>query len=71
MSDTRNDLLDPYSVFDILPVHTVVEAVTEYGTHRLMWRGYGRFTNLTTGSEWFVEDLPPMKITVPSFTIEV
>lgn len=23
---------------------------------RLMWRGYGRFTNLDGGSEWFVKD---------------
>lgn len=60
------------TMFDILPVHTVVQAETEFGgSYRLMWRGYGRFTNLDTGSEWFVENLPTMKITIPSFTIEV
>lgn len=59
------------TMFDLLPVHTVVEATTDTGTYRLMWRGYGRFTNLTTGSEWFVDSLPSMTIVVPSFTIEV
>lgn len=68
----RADLLEPHSVFDILPVHTVVQAETPYGSYRLMWRGYGRFTNLDSGSEWFVDSLPTsMTLTIPSFTIEV
>lgn len=59
------------TLFDILPVHTVVIGKTYEREFRLMWRGYGRFTNLDTGSEWFVDSLPEMTITIPSFTIEV
>ena len=44
--------------WDMLPVHTTIEGKLSdgYGVHNLMWRGYGRFTNLTTGTEWFVKD---------------
>lgn len=68
----RNELMSPHCLFDLLPIHTVVNVTTEFGgEYRLMWRGYGRFTNLDTGSEWFVENLPTMTMTIPSFTIEV
>ena len=40
-------------------IHDVIRmrGIPGYGTGpRLMWRGYGRFTNLDSGSEWFIED---------------
>lgn len=58
--------------WDLLPVHTVIHASFSYDNyHRLMWRGYGRFTNLDTGSEWFVNEsqLELRSIEVPAFTI--
>jgi len=59
--------------WEILPIHTVVSARMTYSSASmdLMWRGYGRFTNLTTGTEWFVEGSMAEidRIIVPTFTL--
>lgn len=52
-------LLSDYDWDNTLDIHDVIviRSTRDYLTdQRLMWRGYGRFTNLTSGSEWFVED---------------
>lgn len=50
LSDVNWD--DELDVHDII----VLEGHVYPYRPRLMWRGYGRFTNLDAGSEWFVED---------------